>query len=34
MKSQIDLIEQDFRALQAEFKKKNPQIKDVSFKGD
>ena len=30
MKSQLDVLEQDLRALQIEFKKKNTQIKDVS----
>jgi hypothetical protein len=31
MKSSLDLIEQDFKLLQSEFKKKNPLIKDVSM---
>jgi hypothetical protein len=31
MKNQLDLIEQDFKLLQSEFKKKNPMIKDVSI---
>ena len=28
MKSHLDLIEADFKLLQSEFKKKNPQIRD------
>lgn len=27
----MDLVEQDFKSLQAEFKKKSPQIREVSF---
>ena len=30
MKNQLDTIEADLKILQSEFKKKNPQIKEVS----
>ena len=29
MKSQLDMIEADLKVLQSEFKKKNPQIREV-----
>ena len=31
MKSQLDMLESDLKMIQAEFKKKNTQIKDVSI---
>ena len=30
VKNQLDMIEADLKVLQSEFKKKNPQIREVS----